>query len=177
MRSCSAVTPLHSVVGGRQDTAEVLKPAVLQRLDRPDFPLCELCDLFQREVGHEPEKDDLALVGGQRLQCGHERGVDRLGRRRRGLVVGRPVDHVRAAGRPPTSVEHSVVRDGEDPAAQGGGVAREAVDVAGDLEEDLAEQILGVADALRAQIGQDVRGQRPVGVASSERQRRSPSGT
>ena len=86
----------------------------------------------------------------------------------RRVLDGRVRRLLRTPGPPPAIVDQAVVGDAEDPAPQGGAVAAEAMDVARDLQEDLAQQVLGLGCTLRPQVAEDRGRQRAIGVSRVE---------
>lgn len=59
--------------------------------------------------------------------------------------------------------------DGEDPPAQVLVITAEGWKVAGDLQEHLTEQVLGLCSPLGAQIAEDLGGQVPVDLRGAPR--------
>jgi len=136
---------------------------MLQGLDRPDLPLGDSGHHVEGEIGDEAEGDDLALIVGQERQGGDQLGIERfVGRRRRGVPLA--VDLSRPAGPPPRVVDETVPGDREHPTPQVVMITAEPREVARHLEEDLAEQILGIASALGPQIAQHRRSEVAIDV-------------
>jgi hypothetical protein len=137
---------------------------MLQRLDRSDVSLGDLGDDLEGEVGNEAEGDHLALVVGQERQGGDQLGIEGIGRRRSRGVRQLSVEHLGAPSPTAGVVDDTVPGDGEDPTPQVVAIAAEPTEVASYLEKDLAEQILGIAGALRPQVAQHGRGKVAIDV-------------
>ena len=97
---------------------------MLQCLDGADVPTHQGRDRIQRQIRDEPQDDDVALIRRQLAEGRLQLGIERLGLRRgrRGRVGCQAAPAFDA----PALVDESVVRDGEDPAAQRVIVAFEA---------------------------------------------------
>jgi len=142
-----------------EDPGQSVQPPVLQRLDRADTAAGEGGDRVDREVGHETERHDLALLGGQPAESPDELRIERVGRERCGPIGdGAAVGH-RAPDRLPAGIDDAVVGDREHPSPQGGIVAPEPRQVPHDVHEDLAEEVLGIGDILAAHIAEHGRRQ------------------
>lgn len=137
---------------------------MLQGLHPTHLALGDPGHVLEGQVGHESKHQDLALVGRQRRERGFEFGIDA---RRRRLVGGHHLGNIgrrRRAVAPEATVrvDGSVVGDGEDPPSGSGVVAREPLDVACHVEEDLTEDIIGIGDALGPEVAEHGRGQRAI---------------
>ncbi len=119
--------------------------------------------VVQRQVGHEAQGHDLALIGPERVQRRHEGRVDRICRWGRLGGGQAPVDDPGPTRPPPVGIGHSVVGDGEHPSPEVGGIAREPVEVTAHLQEHLAEQVLGVGCPACPQVTEDRGSQLSVG--------------
>jgi predicted DNA-binding protein (MmcQ/YjbR family) len=135
---------------------------VLEGLDGPKGLAEDLRDLLGGEVAEHAQEDHVLLVGRElrkevRDALGAEGAEGILFR-----VAGRaePLDLRRrswlrgAASVAPALVEQPVVGDRERPGFEVALAAVEAREVADDLEHDLAEQVVGVARPLRAEVAE-----------------------
>ena len=137
---------------------------MLQRLDRAGRSLGDLGDVVEGEVGDEAERDHLALVVGQEGEGSDEIGIERFGGRMSRDVRQLAVERLGPSRPAPAVVDEAVAGNREDPTPQVVAIAAEPGEVAGHLEEHLAEQVLGVRDPLAAEVAQHGRGQLPVGI-------------
>jgi hypothetical protein len=161
-----------------QSAAQTFERSVLECLGGSDGSAGDLSDTVDREIGDESKDNNFALVEGQPFERLQQLVVE-------GFVWRRHIPYRwqwgRTSATTPVRVHCAVVRDGEHPPSQRRFVAAKASDVAHDLEEDLAERVLGVGYAEAPQIAKDrcaklvirPRGARPI---SSHRSRASPLG-
>lgn len=145
---------------------------MLHRLHRTHAALRDGRDGLQGEVTDEAQHDELPLLGRELCQGGQELGVDRLPLRR-GLTIG---DVGADQSGPPRAasvvVDHAVASDGEDPAPHLLVRPLEARERPGDVQDDLAQQVVGVGHALPPQVAPAPTRHRP--ASRSPRPRLSP---
>ena len=125
-----------------QLVCEVAEGSVLQRFHGADRPTSYLRDCFEGEVCDKAQDHDFALVAGERVECGDQGRIERFFRCGRVRRLVRP-DDSRSTGAASTFVDQSMVRDGEDPAPQRGVVAVESIEPACDVDEYVAEEVVG----------------------------------
>ena len=125
---------------------------MLQRLDGTHGSSRQLGHGIEREVRHEPQHDDLALFGRERVERVDEDRIEWL-RRSIGDRYQMGAQEAPALGEPPPFVDEAVMRDGEHPSAERESVASKPAEASGHVAEHLTEQILTVDRTGGAQIG------------------------
>lgn len=122
---------------------------MLQRLDRADAAARDRGDVAERQVGDEAQQHDGALVIGQTIERILQVGIgDRWLILDGGPLRDWPVDDLGPSGAMAPDIHETMVGDREYPPSSPLGVAPDAMCVAGDMEEDFAEHVLGVGSAL-----------------------------
>jgi hypothetical protein len=101
-------------------------------------------DRFERQVGDQSQHEQVPLIGGQLAQGGDQHRIHRLRMRGGGPVKYRLCRHARTASPPTGVVDDAVAGDGEHPPAHGEVVVYHPMHVTGDLDEHLAQDVLGI---------------------------------
>ena len=133
-------------------------PRCCRALTVPGDLWSTLCDLSNREVGDDPQREDVALIGCEAIEERQEVVARdalqcvRLGlaaRDHRGRRLGE-LDGGRASCRADALVDQRVARDREHPGRETARVPGEIVEVVEDAEEHLAREVFGIAGATKA---------------------------
>jgi hypothetical protein len=140
-------------MAGGEGVLERREPSVLQRLDRADSSMRDAGDVVERQIGDESQEDDGALILGEGVDRGLQGWVDRVEL----VVEDGLIGQARVGGRwsrgaTSPGVDEPVMGDREDPTPPRLGVTADAVHIPGDVEEHLAQQVLGVWCSLRSEI-------------------------
>ena len=131
---------------------------MLQRFDGAHGSSGQLGHRFDREIRDEPQHDNFALIGRERIESIDQTGIERLARCL-GDRYQMGAQESPLSGEASTLVDEAVMRDREHPSAKGAPVASKAVESLRHVAEHLAEQILAVDGAGGAQVGMHGTGQ------------------
>jgi hypothetical protein len=126
----------------------------LQRLDRTDSATNDPGDVVEGEVGDEAEDDHLTLTGGELAERGNEVDVEVatvVDACAFGWILG---DDASSHAPPAHVVNAATVGNGEHPAAKVIGTAAETTEIAGNADEHVADQVLGLVDTMRSEIAE-----------------------
>ena len=171
---------------GFESSADCGEPTPLERFDRAEGFVERIGDLRDRQVAHNPENENIALVGLERAQDLLDpvvaEVVDSLSFR----VPAEELDDVRVEqrrARPPRGrpsfVDEAALRDREDPSPKAGLIPLKLIHLREGANEDFVREPVGVPGRLGAEIPHERRSdhaKQPVEARGQARARGSQRG-